>query len=125
MFLIIFLVGCATTPKLMPTPNIYINGGGYPEARAAPSLQSNKVDLMSVTDRVPETADDRTHVYGTVRSASVGFSSAIVEIGDDLTWQALVKLSEASSRDTSPTMRTRLRAKVGRFPPTCASRIRR
>jgi hypothetical protein len=45
--------GCSSTQKLMPTPNIYSNGGGYPESSVAQELKSNKVDVLFVTDRKP------------------------------------------------------------------------
>ena len=38
--------------------------------------------MLFVTDRAPETSADGTLEYGTGRSASVGFGSAIVEIGN-------------------------------------------
>ena len=62
----------------MPTPNIYTDGGSYPESSVPPGLKSNEVDLLFVTDRAPETTADGTLKYGTGRSASLGFGSAIV-----------------------------------------------
>lgn len=112
------LVGCSSAPKLMPTPNIYTDSGNYPEASVPTVFKSNKVDLLYVTDRAPEMTDNGTLEYGTKRSASVGFGSAIVEIGDDLTWQELVKVSETSSRSTSPAMHVISRTELGRFPAT-------
>ena len=94
--LALLLVGCSSTPKLMPTPNIYTNGGSYPESNVPTDLKSNKIDLLYVTDRDPETTDNNTLEYGIRRSASLGFGSAIVEIGSDLTWQELVEMSETS-----------------------------
>lgn len=90
------LVGCSSTPKLMPTPNIFLNGGKYPGQSVPPSLRSNQVNLFYVTDRVPESFKDGTLVYGSQRSASLGFGSAIVEIGKDLSWDQLVTMSEVS-----------------------------
>lgn len=118
VFITILFVGCSSTPKLMPTPNIYLDGGSYPESRVLPDLKSNEVDLLFVTDRVPETTADGTLVYGTGRSASVGFGSVIVEIGNDLTWQHLVDISETSSRRSAPALRVISRAELDRFPPT-------
>jgi esterase/lipase superfamily enzyme len=117
VFIVLVLVGCSSTPKLMPTPNIYLEGGGYPESSVPRGLRSNEVELLFVTDRAPETSADGTLVYGTGRSASLGFGSAIVEIGSDLTWQQLVEMSETSSR-SSPAIRVVSRSELGRFPPT-------
>jgi esterase/lipase superfamily enzyme len=117
-FLALLLTGCASTQKLMPTPNIYVDGVGYPESNVAPGLKSNEVDLLFVTDRAPETGADGRLEYGIGRSASVGFGSAIVEIGNGLTWQELVAISERSSRSTSPVIRVTSRTELGRFPAT-------
>lgn len=118
VFIALVLVGCSSTPKLMPTPNIYADSGSYPESSVPVSLRSNEVDLLFVTDRVPETSADGTLVYGTGRSASLGFGSVIVKIGNDLSWQHLVELSETPSRRSSPAIRVVLRTELDRFPPT-------
>jgi uncharacterized lipoprotein len=65
LFLGLLLAGCSSTPKLMPTPNIYADGGGYPESSVPSGLKSNKVDLLFVTDRAPEMTVDGTLEYGT------------------------------------------------------------
>ncbi|WP_428356161.1 alpha/beta hydrolase [Methyloprofundus sp.] len=116
--LTLLLVGCSSAPTLMPAPNIYTDGGSYPEANVPADLKSNKVDLLYVTDRKPEATDNNTLEYGTGRSASVGFGSAIVEIGNNLSWQELVEMSETSSRSTSPAIKVTSRTELGRFPPT-------
>lgn len=118
VFLALVLVGCASTQELMPTPNIYADGGGYPESSVAPVFRSNEVDLLFATDRAPERNDDGRLEYGTRRSASLGFGSAIVEIGDGLTWQELVEMSDTPSRSTSPAIRVTSRTELGRFPAT-------
>ena len=118
VFIALVLVGCSSTPKLMPTPNIYLGGGGYPESEIPLGLKSNKVELLFVTDRVPESSADGTLVYGTGRSASLGFGSVIVEIGNDLSWQELVEMSETFSRSTSPSVSVISRNELGRFPAT-------
>ena len=118
LLLTLLLVGCSSTPKLMPTPNIYAYGGNYPESSVPPGLKSNEVNLLFVTDRAPETTAEGTLEYGAGRSASTGFGSAIVEIGNNLSWQELVKISETSSRSTSPPVRVTSRTELGRFPAT-------
>jgi esterase/lipase superfamily enzyme len=118
LFLILLLVGCSSVPKLMPTPNIYADKGSYPESSVPPGLKSNKVDLLFITDRAPKATDNGMLEYGTERSASVGFGSAIVEIGDELTWQELVEMSETYSRSTSPAIQVTSRTEIGRFPAT-------
>lgn len=118
VFIALVLVGCSSTPKLMPTPNIYLEGGGYPESKIPRGLKSNKVELLFVTDRAPEPSADGTVIYGIGRSASLGFGSVMVEIGNDLTWRQLVEMSETSTRRSSPAIRVVSRTEIGRFPPT-------
>ena len=118
MLLGLSVTGCASTPKLMPTPNIYVYDGGYPESSVAMGLRSNEVDLLFVTDRAPETTADGMLKYGTGRSASLGFGSAVVAIGDELSWRELVEMSGATSRATSPAIQVTSRTELGRFPPT-------
>lgn len=118
LFLALFLVGCSSTQKLMPTPNIYANDGSYPEAEVPADLKSNKVDVLYVTDRAVETTDDGTLKYGAGRSASLGFGSAIIEIGNELPWQTLVEMSETASRSASPAVSVTARKEIGRFPAT-------
>jgi esterase/lipase superfamily enzyme len=116
--IVLLLVGCSSAPTLMPTPNIYVGGGSYPESSVPPELQNTEVDLLFVTDRAQETSTDGTLSYGTGRSASVGFGSTIVEIGSDLTWDQLVEMSENSARSSSPAIRVKSKTELGRFPPT-------
>lgn len=116
--LTLLLVGCATTPRLMPTPNIYAKEGGYPESAVHPELKSNQIDVLFVTDRAPEHATDGALTYGPGRSASTAFGSVIVEIGNDLPWPQLVEMSETAARTRSPAMRIKSTAELGRFPPT-------
>jgi hypothetical protein len=53
VFIALVLVGCSSTPKLMPTPNIYLEGRGSPESSVPQGLRSNEVELLFVTDRAP------------------------------------------------------------------------
>ena len=117
-FIALVLIGCSSTPKLMPTPNIYRESGGYPESMIPENLRSNKVELLFVTDRAPEASAEGILSYGNRRSASLGFGSVIVEIGNELQWQQLVKMSEISSRKSSPVIRVISRTELSRFPPT-------
>jgi esterase/lipase superfamily enzyme len=118
VFIALVLAGCSSTPKLMPTPNIYLGDGGYPELNVPEDLRTNKVDLLYVTDRAPETSKDGALVYESVRSASLGFGSVILEFGDNLSWEQLVEMSETSSRKTSPSIGVVERTELGRFPAT-------
>jgi len=102
----------------MPTPNIYTDIGSYPESNVPQNLKNNEIDLLFVTDRSPELTDDGILEYGADRSASVGFGSVIVEIGNDLPWQELVAISEDKVRSDSPSIHVTSRSELDRFPAT-------
>ncbi|OQK17464.1 hypothetical protein AU255_06180 [Methyloprofundus sedimenti] len=113
-----FLAGCSSSHKLMPTPNIYLQENSYPANRVPPDLQESSVDLLYVTDRAPEHNDLNELSYGAKRSASMAFGSAVVEIGDYLSWADLVKKSESEQRDSSSQLNVISRTEQGRFPET-------
>lgn len=117
LLLVLAAVGCTTRHPLMPTPNLYDRMGGYPEERVPLQDRSNRVDLLYVTDRAPEVAEG-TLAYGSRRSASAAYGSVDVEIGDGISWEELVELSETRRRDRSPDVRVRSIAEIGRFPAT-------
>jgi esterase/lipase superfamily enzyme len=102
----------------MPTPNIYANEKSYPEWSIPHELKNSKIDLLYVTDRKPLTTSNDTVEYGAERSELVGFGSAIIKIGNDLSWEELVKMSEASTRTGSPSMNIISKNELGRFPAT-------
>jgi len=110
-------VGCATGHPLMPTPNLYEHGGGYPQDQVSPAVRTNRVDLLYVTDRAPETVDGAL-AYGWGRSASAGYGSVSVEIGDGIFWEDLVEVSGTQRRDRNLDVRVRAITEFGRFPAT-------
>ena len=110
-------VGCATGHPLMPTPNLYTRGGGYPESQVAAAARSTRVELLYVTDRAPETVDGAL-AYGAVRSASSAFGAVTVEIGDEISWEDLVEVSGTKKRARNPDVHVRSVTELGRFPAT-------
>ena len=63
--------GCKT--KLMPTPAIYTTGQYALFDELPETLQSSKIDVLYVTDRVPKTRKDGSLTYTFDRSPSVAF----------------------------------------------------
>jgi esterase/lipase superfamily enzyme len=55
----------------MPTPNIYLEDGQYPESSVPHDFKSNTVNLLYVTDRAPETSDESGLIYGSGRTAKL------------------------------------------------------
>jgi esterase/lipase superfamily enzyme len=113
-----FALGCATGHPLMPTPNLYSGADGYPEAAVPPASKSSQVDLLYATDRAPLPDDGGGLHYGRNRSASVGFGSAVVEIGEGETWEELVEASQGNRRKGKLGLELRSSTELGRFPPT-------
>ena len=95
MACMVMLGGYASYP-LMPTPNIYAGESGYPEDQVPEALKSNRVDLLYVTDRSPESDENGNLAYGSERSDSIAFGSVMVEIGDDVSWRKLIRASHQS-----------------------------
>src|SRR3954467_9402436 len=112
-------VGCGGTTQLMPTPNLYAKDGRDPFPDVPAELKNNKVEVLYLTDRVPEkdsTPDNRS--YGYKRSRSVAFGVSTVEIGKNVSWDDLVTASRTAKRAIKlPLTVTKTREMV-RFPPT-------
>src|SRR3954465_6624661 len=91
--------GCGGPLGLMPTPNIYARGYADPLENVPPQLQTNKVDVLYMTDRKPE-PDKKTGElkYGVKRSRSVAYGVATVEFGKDVAWADLEAASKTSKR---------------------------
>jgi esterase/lipase superfamily enzyme len=115
---ILALAGCATTNPMMPTPTLYTGAQAKPLFTELPaSRRSPPIDLLYLTDRAPPTKPDDPKPYTANRARSLAFGSTIVEFGDDVTWETLVKQSTAVDR--SPVINTSLgpTKELGRFPP--------
>lgn len=110
-------LGCATGHPLMPTPNLYAHSGGYPADQVATADRSSRVELLYVTDRAPETVDGSL-AYGAGRSASAAYGSVAVEIGEEISWEDLVEVSETKKRARNPKVHVRSITEHGRFPAT-------
>ena len=112
------LNGCTSTRVLMPTPNLYADGHRELFAELAPELETNTVELVYVTDRLPEADETVGLRYGYHRSASAAFGVATVEIGEELSWDELVAESLVRERRRKLPLRIVSIEELGRFPPT-------
>jgi esterase/lipase superfamily enzyme len=112
------IAGCSSKTYLMPTPIVYTEPGWNPFAEVPPSLQGDTVSVMYVTDRVPveETPDHWT--YGYARSRSAAFGDAVVQFGDKLTWDDLVKISRTAKRSKKLEIKPITTNEVARFEKT-------
>jgi len=115
---VVFLgAGCAT-PSLMPTPNLYGHTSDNPFAAVPPVFRTNTVDILYLTDRVPEGNSVKDPQYGFRRSLSLAFGLTRVSIGPAKpgSWDDLVTVSRSAERNVRVPMSTVETHELGRFP---------
>jgi esterase/lipase superfamily enzyme len=96
--LVLILSGCAGARVMMPTPNVHLDPKRDFYGELHQELKSTKVPLLYVTDRAPEESQGGDLRYGYGRSASLGFGSAVVDLGVDVTWEELLEASRVRRR---------------------------
>jgi esterase/lipase superfamily enzyme len=104
----------------MPTPNLYADGDAAHFAGVAPARQSNRVEILYLTDRAPDEGFTPEHAkYGHKRSRSIAFGVCEVQFGnDDVTWDDLVKASTSKKRSVKLEVALTKVTELCRFPPT-------
>jgi len=110
------LTGCATNRAMMPTPVLYTGANAKPLFTEL-SIESRRpsLDLLFITDRAPaEQADGLP--YTAARSRSMAFGSAMIEFGEDVSWDVLVKESTATQRVNPLPLKLGPTTELGRFP---------
>ena len=110
------LTGCATNRPMMPTPVLYTGENAKPLFTELPiDSRRPSLDLLFITDRAPaEQADDLPYTAG--RSRSMAFGSTMIEFGEDVSWDELVKESTATQRVNSLQLKLGPTTELGRFP---------
>lgn len=94
----LLLAGCAEARQLMPTPNLYADDRVTLFEVLPEEYESTRVELIYVTDRMPETDAAGNLRYGYNRSNSVGVGTTVVDLGRNVTWEDLVEASRTRSR---------------------------
>ena len=112
------VAGCDSTPKLMPTPNLYARGEVDPFDNVPPHFQNNAVDVLYLTDRARGEDEKGQPTYGYKRSRSVAFGVSHVEIGKDVSWEQLVEASRSAKRGRRLDLNITRTEEMGRFPAT-------
>jgi esterase/lipase superfamily enzyme len=95
---VLILTGCAGARVMMPTPNVHLDPNRDFYGELHEDLKSTEVSLFYVTDRVPEQDQEVGLRYGYERSASLGFGSAVVDLGVDISWEELLESSRLQRR---------------------------
>ena len=116
--LALMLTGCSSEWPLMPTPNVYTDPDRQVFSDLDESLQSNAVELLYATDRVPETGEDGAFGYGYDRSGSMAFGTTVVELGDDVGWEQLLDASRTGQRPADPELKMGNVTELARAPAT-------
>ncbi len=112
---ILLLAGCRG-PQLATTPNLYVGSPENPFADVPPFLQSSEVQLYYLTDRTPIEGRDGELRYGYGRSPSLAAGTCVVTIGDDLSWENLVRESRTNQRSRRLPLRVTEITEVVRAP---------
>jgi esterase/lipase superfamily enzyme len=101
---------------MMPTPVLYTGENAKPlftESSAASRRPS--IDLLFITDRAKaQQAGDSP--YTAERSRTMAFGSAMIEFGEHVSWDALVKESTATQRLNPLQLKLGPTRELGRFP---------
>ena len=114
--LALVLTGCATNRAMMPTPVLYTGANAKPLFTEL-SIESRqpRLDLLFITDRAPaEQPDDLP--YTAERSRSMAFGSAMIQFGENVTWEELIKESTATQRVNPLPLKLGPTTELGRFP---------
>ncbi len=90
--------GCSGSRLMMPTPNVYLNQKLESFQGLAKDLQGTEVRLFYITDRTPEKDDAGNFRYGYGRSSSLAFGTAVVDLGVEISWEALLEASRTRKR---------------------------
>jgi esterase/lipase superfamily enzyme len=111
------LTGCATNRTMMPTPVLYTGANAKPLfTELSDDSRRPPLDLLFITDRAPAEQGDGMP-YTAARSRSMAFGSAMIEFGEGVSWDVLVKESTATQRGTSLQLKLGPTTELGRFPP--------
>ncbi|MEP4890968.1 MAG: alpha/beta hydrolase [Aliiglaciecola sp.] len=113
-FFVLLISACASAPKLMPTPNVFINTP-YSESDVPEALRETSMELIYVTDR--GTSVNKEVIYDASRSPSIAYGVAKVNFADKLLpWDELLVQSNLQKRSADLTYVLENVDEQGRFP---------
>lgn len=95
----LLLWGCSSPRLMMPTPNVLLTTPEDTYQNLSSPQKTPEVELLYFTDRAAEQDSAGNLAYGYERSASIGFGNAVVKLGENITWNDLVKASQTNERE--------------------------
>ena len=118
LLLLLIALGCAGARVMMPTPNVHLDPNRDFYGDLHQELKSTEVPLFYMTDRGPERDEEGRLRYGSERSPSVAFGSAVVDLGVDITWEELLEASQMQTRLRPVKLELREVTEIVRAPNT-------
>ena len=115
---VMLVVGCAESRQLMPTPNVYADENVTLFEALPQEYTSTQVELIYITDRVPETDEAGNLRYGFGRSNSLAVGTTVVDLGQNGAWEDLVEASRTHTRFGDFELRLVSIDEFTRMPPT-------
>jgi esterase/lipase superfamily enzyme len=95
---LVLITACAENRKLMPTPNLYVDEKSKLFGTLPTKFKSTQVELIYVTDRAPEKDESGNIRYGYRRSNSLAVGTTVIDLGQNASWEDLVKASRMQTR---------------------------
>ena len=112
-------VACSSARPLMPAPTVYRGQTAEQVFGDVPKdWHQSQMKLMYATDRKPRENEDGSFGYGSGRSASLAFGTALVEIEGNPSWEEFTELSLESNRSKKLVMHMGDINETSRLPPT-------
>jgi len=99
-----WLLGACTSPvRLMPTPTLFTSGEAGLFTGLSAAQQSNEIEILYATNRLPVVAPTGARYYTRVRSPQLRLGVATLQIGDGTkSWDALYDLSTSAAEGERP-----------------------
>jgi len=115
---VLLLAACSSQRFMMPTPTVYVDSGTETYEVLPQELKSTQVPLFYVTDRVAEKDENGQLKYGYGRSPSLAFGSAVVDLGENISWEQLLNASRTQKRLEKVPMKVQDIHEISRGPNT-------
>ncbi|WP_349431231.1 alpha/beta hydrolase [Methylomarinum sp. Ch1-1] len=112
------LSACGSSRSLVEAPNLFAYAKPYPSESVAPVHRTSSAGLLFVTDRQQASSGQDALSYGNKRSSSMAFGRLIIEFGEGLTWEGLVKASSSADREKAISLKPADPEEIVRFPDT-------